>query len=124
MSFGKVSKLRLATCDARLQQLATAVMADVDAGLVPHVKDLTVLCGYRGEAEQNAAFDRGASKLRYPKSKHNRIPSLAVDLAPYPIDWHDMAAWRALRAHTVNVAARLGIKIRHISWDWPHTELA
>ena len=44
--------------------------------------DLTILCGHRGKAEQDAAFKAGASKLKWPKSKHNATPSLAVDVAP------------------------------------------
>lgn len=126
MALGRSSKLRLATCDARLQQLITAVAARVDAGELAGagVRDLTVLCGYRGEAEQNAAFDRGASKLRWPRSKHNKVPALAVDIAPYPINWNDRAAFEALREFVLKVAAELGIPIRVISWDLPHFELA
>ena len=44
--------------------------------------DLTVLCGHRGKVEQDAAYKAGSSKLRWPKSKHNSTPSLAVDVAP------------------------------------------
>lgn len=124
MSLGARSKVRLAECDARLQQLVTAVAADVDAGLVPGVDDITVLCGHRGQADQEAAFAAGASKVHWPNSKHNSLPSRAVDLAPYPIAWGDREAFLSLRAHVVKVAKRLSIKIRHISWDLPHTELA
>jgi hypothetical protein len=123
---GKASKLKLETCDVRLQQLVTAVAAEVDAGALAaqNVTDVTVLCGYRGEAEQEAAFKAKASKLHFPHSKHNIIPSRAVDLAPYPIDWGDREAFLALRGLVVRTAKKLGIKIRHISWDLPHTELA
>lgn len=48
------------------------------------VTDFTVIWGYRGEEEQNEAFAKGNSKLKFPESKHNRSPSHAVDLAPYP----------------------------------------
>jgi len=123
MSLGKSSKLKLATCDARLQQFVTALAADVDDGKVPGVSDMTVLCGYRGEAEQNDAFKRGTSKLQYPKSKHNRIPALAVDVAPYPVDWKNNAAFEALREHGLKLAAKMHIRIRVISWDLPHYEL-
>lgn len=123
MSLGKVSKLRLATCDVRLQQFVTALAADVDAGLVPGVSDITVLCGYRGKAEQDKAFRDGASKLLYPHSKHNRVPALAVDIAPFPIDWKNLAAFEALRKYALALASRMGIRIRVISWDLPHYEL-
>lgn len=120
---GKTSKLHLATCDVKLQQFITALAADVDAGLVPGVKDLIVLCGYRGEAAQNKAFREGKSKKLYPHSKHNCVPSRAVDIAPYPINWQDVAAFEALRKYALELASRMGIRIRVISWDLPHYEL-
>jgi peptidoglycan L-alanyl-D-glutamate endopeptidase CwlK len=58
-------------------------------GSVIEVMDITVLCGHRTEAEQNDAYRKGFSKLQFPKSKHNSMPSMAVDIAPYPIDWDD-----------------------------------
>lgn len=124
MPLGRESKLRLATCDARLQQLVTAVAAKVDAGaLLPLVGDISVACGYRGQAEQNAAFDRGASKLRWPRSKHNSVPSKAVDLWPSPVDWKRHDQFEAVRGLVLSTAAELGIRIRVISWDLPHFEL-
>jgi peptidoglycan L-alanyl-D-glutamate endopeptidase CwlK len=60
-TFGNVSKERLAGCDSRLVEL----MEEVVKGM-----DITILCGQRGEAEQNAAFAAGNSKLKYPQSKH------------------------------------------------------
>jgi hypothetical protein len=42
------------------------------------------VCGFRNMAEQNEAFATGRSKLQYSDSKHNLIPSYAVDVAP----WH------------------------------------
>jgi peptidoglycan L-alanyl-D-glutamate endopeptidase CwlK len=126
MPLGRTSKLRLATCDARLQRLVTAVVARVDAGELALVPDISVGCGYRNEADQNAAFDRGASKLRWPKSKHNKTPSQAVDLWLCPLDWSKAAtpAWEALRALVLDEAAKQAIPIRTISWDLPHFELA
>lgn len=124
MSLGPSSKVKLATCHADLQRLVKAVAEGVDAGdLAPYVNDVTVLCGYRGEAEQNAAFSSGASKLRWPASKHNRVPAEAVDLAPYPVDWKRTEAFYVLRGYVLATAARLGVPVRTISWDLPHYEL-
>ncbi len=89
-----------------------------------------MLCGFRGKDEQNAAADAvpPTSKLRWPHSKHNRMPyALAVDLAPYPVRWtgpgaNERFVW--LRERVAAKAAELGVRIRHISWDLPHTELA
>jgi hypothetical protein len=130
MSLGKASLLRLATCHPELRRFVQQLANDVDEGLVEGVSDLTVLWGYRGEAAQNEAFKRGTSKLQYPQSKHNKVPALAVDIAPYPIprtpsgEWDDKSPqWEALRAYALKLAARMHIRIRVISWDLPHYEL-
>jgi peptidoglycan LD-endopeptidase CwlK len=111
---GKTSLARLAECHPDLQRLIRAYEAEAP-------RDFTVLCGFRGEAEQNAAFKSGASK--WPRSKHNSKPSRAVDIAPYPINWQDREAFEDQRREVVALAARLGIRIRVISWDYPHFEL-
>lgn len=58
--------------------------------------DITVLCGHRGEAEQNAAYAAGNSKLKWPNSKHNKTPSEAVDIVPYPINWEDTSRFEEM----------------------------
>jgi peptidoglycan L-alanyl-D-glutamate endopeptidase CwlK len=127
MSLGKHSLELLATCDLELQRLVHAVADDIDArpGLLVH--DITVVCGHRGKEAQHAAFTAvpPTSKLDWPDSKHNAYPSLAVDLAPYPTDWSHKGdpAFLELRVRVAAVAQDLNIKIRHISWDLPHTEL-
>ena len=89
--------------------------------------DVTVLCGHRGKAEQDLAYSRGYSKLKYPKSKHNKIPSLAIDLAPYPINWNDIPRFNAMCDLVQKIANTLKIKIRlgrTFSFrDYPHVEL-
>lgn len=126
MPLGGGSRVRLATCHADLRRLVEAVAAGVDAGdlATAGVTDLTVVCGYRGQAEQDAAYASGASRLRWPNSRHNSVPSRAVDLAPYPIDWKDERAFLVLRGYVLAHAARLGIRVRTISWDLPHFELS
>jgi hypothetical protein len=126
MPLGAVSAGRLATCHPDLRRFVEAVVEGIDAGelAVAGVRDIAVLCGHRGRAEQEQAFAAGASKLRWPNSKHNRTPALAVDLAPYPIDWQNEPAFDVLLGYALGVAARLGIKLRVIGWDRPHYELA
>jgi peptidoglycan L-alanyl-D-glutamate endopeptidase CwlK len=89
--------------------------------------DHRVICGHRNKQDQDAAFASKNSKLKWPKSKHNKLPSLAVDAVPYPIQWHakdkriqDLYNRRmALFAGVVIAVARLkyGLDIR---WggDW------
>lgn len=131
MPLGSLSKLRLASCHPDIQRFVEAVAAGVDAGECPEVSDMTVICGWRNEVDQNLAYARKASKLQWPDSKHNVMladgtpNSHAVDMAPYPIDWtgKGLPGFRAFRKYALSVAKKLGIKIRVISWDWPHYEL-
>lgn len=58
--------------------------------------DFSVICGFRGEKEQNEAYASGNSKLKWPQSKHNKTPSEAVDIVPYPIDWNDIKRFETL----------------------------
>jgi peptidoglycan L-alanyl-D-glutamate endopeptidase CwlK len=58
--------------------------------------DFSVICGFRGEKEQNEAYASGNSKLKWPQSKHNKKPSEAVDVAPWPIDWQDISRFKQL----------------------------
>lgn len=78
--FSQKSKTNLATCHPLLQLVFNEVINHVDC---------TVLEGHRGEKEQNEAFNKGFSKVRFPNSKHNTYPSMAADVVPYPIDWKD-----------------------------------
>ena len=87
-----------------------------------------VVCGYRDEKAQNEAFNKGASKVKFPNSKHNQLPSLAIDLAPLPIDWNNLEQFHELAGHILEVAHLLEISI---IWgghwktfkDYPHYEL-
>lgn len=73
-SFGAASVERLETCAPELRAIAKAAIMHWD---------FTILCGHRGEADQNSAYKSGASKTAWPNSKHNSNPSRAFDFAPY-----------------------------------------
>lgn len=79
--FSDTSFSRLSTCDLELQTLFFEVIKTFDC---------VVLEGHRGEEAQNEAFNSGKSKLKWPHGKHNSSPSLAVDVAPHPIDWKNV----------------------------------
>ena len=106
--FSRSSTRRLETCDQRLQNLFMEV--------VRH-HDCRILEGHRGEDAQNEAYHNGRSTLRWPNSKHNKLPSLAVDVAPYPVDWEDLDRFRVFAGFVLGVAAMMGIELR---WggDW------
>jgi len=111
-SFSASSKKKLEECHPDLQRLFNEVIKHVDC---------TVICGHRGEKEQNQAFAEGKSKLKYPNGKHNKIPALAVDVAPYypgtKIRWNDSKGFIYFAGFVMGVASQMGIKIRSGA-DW------
>jgi len=108
-SFGKRSKANLETCHDDIQDILAEAIK---------VVDFTVLCGHRGRAEQDKAFHEGRSKLKYPQSKHNKSPSLAVDIAPYPIDWQNKERFYYLMGIIKGIAHTKRIEIRSgCDWD-------
>lgn len=78
--FSDSSKKKLRTLHPDLQKVL------VEAILYT---DFTILEGHRGKEKQNEAVKNGTSTLTFPNSKHNREPSEAVDIVPYPIKWPD-----------------------------------
>ena len=78
--FGKASLKELSECDARLQEIANEAIKYFD---------FSVLEGHRNERDQNIAYAKGLSKLKWPFGNHNASPSRAMDLAPFPIDWSE-----------------------------------
>lgn len=126
--FGTRSKTNLMTCDPRLQDLLETVVEYFDCA---------VICGHRTEEEQEKAFHEGRSKARWGQSMHNTLPSMAVDVVPYPVDWEDRERFHHFAGFVRGIAHAKGINIR---WggDWdgdmdlkdnrfddlPHFELA
>ena len=106
--FGKRSISRLKTCDQKLQELFYEVVKHFDCSIIE---------GNRGEERQNKAFADGKSKVKYPNGKHNKFPSVAVDVAPYPIDWTDRDRFHYFGGFVLGVAKEMGMNIR---WggDW------
>lgn len=110
--FSPASLKQLETCDTRLQNVLNRAILSFD---------FTVLEGHRGEEAQNRAYAKGLSQKRWPEGKHNSLPSKAVDIAPYPIDWSSREAARQrfvyLAGWIMASAAAVGVKLR---WggDW------
>lgn len=84
---------------------------------VSEVMGCEVLAGFRGEEIQNEAFRTGKSKQKWPTSKHNTLPSKAIDIVPYPVDWNDSSKFYYMAGVAKGIAHDLGIKLR---WggDW------
>ena len=126
-SYGKASLKRLATCHPKLQEVMRRVIQHRDCSIVE---------GERGEEAQNKAFKEGKSKLRYPESKHNKSPSLAVDVIPWPEKWESEDAFLDLHRIIVREAKAVDVTLRwggdwdsdgdrtdQVFNDWPHYEL-
>lgn len=118
-SFSARSRAKLDTCDKRLQDLFNKVIVS---------RDCTILEGHRNEALQNKAFEEGNSKVEYPNSKHNKTPSQAVDVMPYPIDWEDRQGLLEFANFVEGVAAGMGITVEwggrwKSFFDGPHWQV-
>lgn len=116
--FGKRSKERLAECHHNLQRIMHELIKELD---------VTILCGHRTKEEQDSAFEAGNSQVKFPNSKHNSLPSKAVDVAPYPVVWEHIGEFEDMCDRIEIIAKRLGIKVRmgrYFSFkDYPHVEL-
>ena len=75
--------------------------------------DFSVLEGHRPEREQNEAYDAGRSQRLWPTGSHNSMPSKAVDVAPYPIDWEDAQSFVYLAGCIRGIGAFLGVRLRY-----------
>lgn len=106
--YSKKSQSKLAQCHPLLQKVFNRVL---------EFTDHTIITGLRSKEEQNRLFAEGKSQLKYPAGKHNSLPSLAVDAAPYPIDWNDRERATLFAGFVLGIAAEMGIKLR---WggDW------
>ena len=128
--FSRTSQKRLDSCHKDLQTLFNEVLK---------YHDICIICGERGEVEQNMAYDEGNSTLKYPQSKHNQSPSLAVDVALYHKDkphihWFDEQEWLDFGRFVFKVIGHLkdkGLITSDISWgghwtkpkDYPHWQI-
>lgn len=129
-TFGAASERQLATCHPDLQRLFREVVKDFDC---------TVLEGKRSIEQQEKNVAKGVSKTM--ASKHVfpvERPSLAADVAPYPLKWPDqklrnlalagdtaalgeyvkqVALWYTFGGYVMGMADQMGIALR---WgaDW------
>ena len=121
--YGARSAKNLESCHPILQRVADEVLM-----VTPY--DISIIHGWRGLAEQNALFDKGASRKKFPHSRHNKTNdphfserdrmSDAIDFAPYVnggINWGDTHIFAVVAGCFIAVAAGMGYKLR---WggDW------
>jgi peptidoglycan L-alanyl-D-glutamate endopeptidase CwlK len=126
--FGKTSIARLSTCHPLLQELLQEVVRS---------RDCTILEGHRSQERQNELFTQGRTLVRWPDSRHNADPSLAVDVAPWfseapHVRWPDpksdeyprqLGQWYLFIGYVQRTAEEMGIAIR-CGADWDGDGLA
>ena len=125
--FGKRSLKGLSNCDKRLQKVFNEVIKTVDC---------SVLEGHRHQTRQDALYKEGKTKVKFPHGRHNSLPSRAVDVCPYPIDWSDRERFHLFSGFVLGIAKSMGINLRwggdwNQNWfvddnkfdDFPHFEL-
>ena len=89
-------------------------------GKLSYIFPTMVLCGRRDKRSQNHLHTIGASKVRWPNSKHNTSPSLAIDAAPYPYRAKteaDVRRFCYMAGYAMRIAQECDVAIR---WggDW------
>lgn len=113
-SFSDRSLRNLETCHEDLQKLFLQVVRTYDC---------SIICGFRDQEEQEEAVRNGFTKVNFPNSKHNSLPSMAVDVIPYPVDWGDSERFYHFAGYVKGVAERLlddHVISHEIRWggDW------
>jgi peptidoglycan L-alanyl-D-glutamate endopeptidase CwlK len=124
--FGTRSLAALNTCIPEIISLAKEAIT---------VVDFSVLVGHRTVAEQNRLYAIGRTTpgriVTYKKggeSHHNELPSPALDFAPWPIDWEDLARFGEVAGVMKYIAWMKGIEmIWGGDWttlkDYPHIQV-
>lgn len=102
-SFGQQSKNRLVTCDKQIQDVLNEAIKYID---------FSVIDGHRTRERQDEYFRLGTSTVKFPYSKHNKYPSRAVDIAPYPGLFNaDDEEFYRLASYVLAAANDLGVRL-------------
>ena len=115
--FSKSSKDKLQTCHDDLILLFNAVIEE---------HDCSVLEGHRRMERQKKLFREGTTKTL--ASNHLSMPSKAVDVMPYPIQWDDIEGQHMFATAVFSKAMEMGIRVRwggsfKSFYDAPHWEI-
>ena len=109
----------LKSCDPRLSKVAHECIKTFD---------FQVICGHRSKAAQDKAVREKKSKAKWPTSKHNKTPSLAMDCTPRPLDWNNIESFKTMAKHMKAAASKVGVPIKWGGdfkgfFDGPHFEI-
>tara|TARA_R100001082_G_scaffold28180_1_gene14158 strand:- start:1108 stop:1506 length:399 start_codon:yes stop_codon:yes gene_type:complete len=108
--FSRKSREKLEGVDARLVLLLEEVVKYFD---------ITIIEGKRSQERQNQLVKEGKSKTKFGK----HVQGMAVDIAPYPIDWNARDDFHYLGGFVLGIACKMGVNVR---WggDWSSSSLA
>lgn len=101
-----------------LSQSSIEILRNVHPDLVKLVNEvikfmpMRVLCGHRNQVDQDEAYKTGHSKLAWPHSKHNSLPSRAIDMCPEPYDPQNKMKIIYASGIVMGSAQKLGISLR------------
>lgn len=131
--FSKLSEQRLTGVNPKLVQVVRLALQKTN-------QDFLVLEGVRTPQRQRELYNQGRTtpgKIVTWTLKSKHIDGLAVDLAPYPLDWNNLKAFDAIAEAMFKASKELNIPIRWgADWDQdgkprergetdsPHFELA
>lgn len=113
-AYSKACQQRKAQCHPDLQVLLDEIIKYFDC---------TITCSFRDQKEQDEAFAKGFSKLKWPHGNHNKLPSIAVDVSPSPIDYKDIERQCYFAGYVMAIAEMLyqqGRMKHRVRWgrDW------
>lgn len=97
-SFSDESLMKLSACHRDLQRVFFEVIKHFDC---------TVIEGYRNQEAQDEAYKSGHTNLQWPDGKHNKNPSLAVDVSPCPVDWKNTSRFYWFGGFVIGIAIQL-----------------
>lgn len=132
---GKKSIKQRSTCKKPLRDFIDGLVNKLNTVNDPNLRDIMIFQGLRGKKDQNADYDAGNSKKKWPDGYHNNpkleeipedvstIPeedkSNAVDILPYPEMWDNDEKLALLGKYGKQVLKELKLD-GIISWggDW------
>lgn len=109
--FSRRSLDNLATAHPNLRRLFIEVIKYFDCAVIE---------SYRTLEKQRRLYDIGKSLTL--RGKHNMKPSMAVDVAPYPIEWENTERFRYFGGFVMGIAKMMWIPIRY-GGDWGGTNM-
>jgi peptidoglycan L-alanyl-D-glutamate endopeptidase CwlK len=117
--YGKTSQSRLNTCHVDIITIWNELAKWINN---------SVLCGHREKHAQDKAYNAELSEVEWPDSKHNTLPSMAIDSGPYivdirNVDYEDYKSFAKFAGYVDLIARQLyqSKKITHlVRWggDW------